>query len=163
MKTEEALKLLGLTEGQVTPEDIKTAYRKAAFKFHPDRNPAGLEMMKMINAAYDSVRDFSGDFSATNKTEDFIEKINDALMAIVSLNLTIEICGTWVWVTGDTKTHKETLKAAGYKWSNPKTAWYFRAEEHKSFWYNRSHSLDEIRVKYGTQSVKGAERKRLAA
>lgn len=160
MKTNEALKLLGLSEGHVTPEDIKTAYRKAAFKFHPDRNPAGLKMMQMINAAYDLVKDFSGD--CTSSAEAFCEKINDAFMAIINLDLNIEICGTWIWVTGDTKTHKEILKAAGYKWSHPKTAWYFRAEEHKSPWYNKSHTLDEIRVKYGTQSVKGMQ-KRIAA
>jgi hypothetical protein len=27
----------------------------------------------------------------------------------------IEICGLWVWVGGETKKHKDTLKAAGYK------------------------------------------------
>ena len=162
MRTEEALKLLGLSEGQVTQEDIKVAYRKAAFKYHPDRNPAGLEMMQMINAAYDAVKDFEGNFTATS-TENFSDKINDALNAIMGLNLTIEICGCWVWVTGDTKTHKELLKAAGYKWSPKKTAWYFRAEEDKRSWYNKSHTLDEIRFKYGSKSVAETERKRIAA
>lgn len=162
MRTEEALKLLGLSEGQVAQEDIKVAYRKAAFKYHPDRNPAGLEMMQMINAAYDAVKDFEGKFTATS-TENFSDKINDALNAIMGLNLTIEICGCWVWVTGDTRTHKELLKSAGYKWSPKKTAWYFRSEEDKITWYKKSHTLDEIRFKYGSQSVAGTERKRIAA
>lgn len=163
MKTEEALKLLGVLEGNVTAEDIKSAYRKAAFKYHPDRNPAGLEMMQMINAAYDAVKDFQGDFASTSPTENFSDKINDALNAIMGLHLDIEICGSWVWVMGMTKIHKDILKAAGYKWSPKKTAWYFRAEENKRSWYNKSHSLDEIRSKYGSQSVTQGERKRLAA
>ena len=163
MRIEEALKLLGLSEGQVSQEDIKVAYRKAAFKYHPDRNPAGLEMMQMINAAYDAVKDFEGNFTTTTATENFGEKINDALNAIMGLNLSIEICGCWAWVTGNTREHKDILKDAGYKWSPKKTAWYFRAEEDKKSWYNKSHTLDEIRFKYGSQSVAGTERKRIAA
>jgi len=163
MRIEEALKLLNLPEGNVTQDDIKAAYRKAAFKYHPDRNPAGLEMMQMINAAYDAAKDFEGNFATTASTENFSDKINDALNATFGLNLTIEICGCWVWVTGDTRTHREALKAAGYKWSPKKTAWYFRAEEDRKTWYNKSHTLDEIRFKYGSQSVVEKERQRITA
>lgn len=28
------------------------------------------------------------------------------------------------WISGDTRKHKETLKAAGYRWSNKRGAWY---------------------------------------
>ncbi len=163
MKIEEALKVLGLSSGHVTPKDIKSAYRKAAFKFHPDRNPAGLDMMKMINAAYKVAKNFNGDFASTTNhhaTESFSEKINQALMAIVGLNLKIEILGTWIWVTGDTKKHKEILKTAGYKWSAKKSAWYFREEENKTRFFKRTHSMDEIRSKYGSQSF---HQKKIAA
>lgn len=168
MKIQEALKVLGLPDGQVTPKDIKTAYRKAAFQFHPDRNPAGLEMMKIINTAYEVAKDFSGDFTSTEhtqpnaeeKTTSFSETINQALMAIMGLNLTIEILGTWIWVTGDTKTHKETLKTAGYRWSPKKSAWYFREEENKTRFFKRTHSMDEIRAKYNSQSFR---QKKIAA
>ena len=40
MKIQDAAKILNVS-GHVTPKDIKAAYRKAAMKYHPDRNPAG--------------------------------------------------------------------------------------------------------------------------
>ncbi len=43
-----------------TADDIKKAYRKLAFKYHPDQNPgdkAAEEMFKKINAAYDILGD----------------------------------------------------------------------------------------------------------
>lgn len=37
------------------------------------------------------------------------------LNAIIGLGLEIEICDAWIWVSGNTEAHKETLKAAHYQ------------------------------------------------
>ena len=52
-------KTLGVTK-DASDEDIKKAYRKLAFKFHPDTNPgdkAAEEHFKQINAAYSVLGD----------------------------------------------------------------------------------------------------------
>lgn len=154
MKIQDALNILGLGNGQIKQEDIKQAYRKAAFKYHPDRNPAGLEMMKLVNGAYEALKDFEGE---SVESRDYGEAINAALNVIVGLGLTIEICGAWVWVTGDTKPHKEILKMAGFLWSPKKPAWYFRSEENKVWRNKKSLSLDAIREKYGSEKIKNED------
>jgi hypothetical protein len=130
MNIKDALAILNIQLDNVTQEDIKTAYRKAAAKYHPDHNPAGLEMMKLVNVAYDTLKDFEG--KAEPSQNDYGEVINQALNAIINLGLNIEICGSWVWVGGDTKPHKEALKAAGFMWAVKKMLWYFRPENYKS-------------------------------
>jgi len=55
MKLSDAVNVLGLS-GHVAPKEVKAAYRVAAMKYHPDRSPAGAEMMKIINAAYDVLK-----------------------------------------------------------------------------------------------------------
>ncbi|HDX0987992.1 TPA: DnaJ domain-containing protein, partial [Pasteurella multocida] len=52
MNINEALNLLNLSQN-VSKDDIKKAYKKMAIKYHPDRNPAGAEVMKAINAAFE--------------------------------------------------------------------------------------------------------------
>lgn len=44
-------KILGVSE-DASPDEVKKAYRKLAFQYHPDKNPGKEEMMKEINEAY---------------------------------------------------------------------------------------------------------------
>jgi curved DNA-binding protein CbpA len=143
----DAAKVLGLS-GTITPQDIKTAYREACKKYHPDINPAGAEMMQIINAAYAVLKDFSGDIK--EQQAGYSEAVNAALNAIYPLaGLVIEICGAWVWVTGNTREHKDRLKESGFMWASKKAAWYFRPEEYRSR-SKGSSTLEEIREKYGS-------------
>lgn len=148
MHVYDAAKILGLT-GDVTPEVIKAAYREASKKYHPDINPAGAEMMKMVNSANDSLKDYTGHIK--EQGTDYGDLLNEALNAVFCLSgLMIELCGAWVWITGDTRCHKEHLKVAGFKWASKKKAWYFRPEEYRSRSRGKS-TLEEIREKYGSK------------
>ena len=148
MKISDACQILGLT-GEITPELTKTAYRKACSLYHPDRNPAGLEMMKAVNQAYETLKDYTGSESTNIE---YGNDLFDALTAIINLNIEIEVCGAWVWVSGDTRPHKDILKEAGYKWASKKLMWYYRPEDYKS--YNRqSKDINDIRLKYGSEKV----------
>ncbi len=50
---DEAARILGLSRSNLTPEDIKKAFREKAKKAHPDVNPNGDLEMKLLNAARD--------------------------------------------------------------------------------------------------------------
>lgn len=158
LNVNDALAILNLQPSNITLEDIKTAYRKAAAKYHPDHNPAGLETMKMVNVAYETLKAY--DLSKFGNTSgfaaniyDYGEAINTALNKIYGLTgLSVEICGAWVWVGGNTKEHREALKTAGFFWAHKKSMWYFRPETHKS--HNRgTWSIEEIRSIYGQKPV----------
>ena len=167
MKLVDAAKILKLS-GSVEAKDVKAAYKKSCSEFHPDRNPAGEEMMKLINAAYEVLKGYSGVITDSNGEEvvfdesNYCDDLNNALSAIINLEgLIIEVCGSWVWVTGNTKPHKEILKEAGYKWANKKKAWNFRPSDWKSA-SRGSMSLDEIRGTHGSKTVKSNGSNRLA-
>ena len=143
-------------------EELKKAYKKLAFQNHPDRG-GDAETMKAINNEYEQAMELlkktsksKQDQNSTEEAGDFIEIINN----IINLEgLTIEIVGNWIWVTGDTKTHKEALKASKFYYASKKKAWYFKPADYvaKS---RKNYSLDEIKSKYGSTTITGAGTKR---
>lgn len=168
MKIDDAAKILGLT-GEITPETTKAAYRRACSMYHPDRNPEGLEMMKAVNAAYDVLKDYTG--STANDDTSFADALHEAIKFAVSLQgVCVEICGAWVWLSGNTRAHAEALKNTkntfadqnGFRWAPKKKMWYFRPMDWKSSGRGRL-DMESIRDKYGSQTVAGERAKEIAA
>jgi len=152
-------------EGLTNEEEIKARYKELAKKYHPDLG-GDLEVMKVVNAQYEQV--ITGMYQRAGKSITEIDELlakdsvmREKLRDIILLNdLMIELCGNWLWVTGNTKDHKEKLKEAKFRWSPNKGAWYWRAEGKRS-WNRKPMGLDEIRYKHGTLSVKATPRTRI--
>lgn len=161
MIIQDALNVLSI-DGVYNPEVVKQAYRKACSKYHPDRNPAGSDMMKLVNEAYETLQDKSGEAMAGREGSEYGDELFQALQALVGLGLEIEVCGSWVWLHGDTKPHKETLKQAGFRWASHKKLWYYRPQGYKSRGRGR-YSMQQIREKHGSERVHLRERERLQA
>ncbi|MFC1118051.1 DnaJ domain-containing protein [Pasteurella multocida] len=165
MNINEALNVLNLT-GTVNKADIAKAYKKLAVKYHPDRNPAGAEMMKVINSAYEFLKGLESEQvthtdaeNAYNYSEDLEAVISEVLKM---QGVVIEICGNWIWLSGETKAHKEAIKALGFFWASKKAKWYYRPAEHKSR-RHKAWDMEEIRSKYGSSVMNGSPYKALNA
>ena len=62
----------------------------------------------------------------------------------------VELVGAWVWVNGNTKPHRESLKAAGFRWAPKKERWYFAGVPSSG----RGRDMLSLRAKYGYELVK---------
>lgn len=154
-----------------TVEELKKEYKRLVFLYHPDKG-GDTKTMQEINAEYDTVFEFLKN-KHTNAEGEFYEKetdetaniYKDIINKLIRLkNVSIEICGSWIWVTGDTFSYKGYLKNdCGFKWSNKKKAWYWHSGDFKK-WGKKTFTLDEIRLKYGSDKISGEndeEEKRL--
>lgn len=155
-----------------TAEEAKKLYKQLARENHPDAG-GDLRTMQDINAQYsqfqargatNEARERQRTAHAENRKSaadyhdlDEIEKqLFDVINFAVNLDgVEVELMGLWVWLTGNTKAHKETFKAWNeahpterLKWSPKKTAWYFAGVPT----FNRKDTtLEEIRETYGSQ------------
>jgi len=141
-----------------TLEELKRQYRALAQKHHPD-NGGSTETMKAINSEYGDLfpklkdihqtkggTTYTAKQESTETAEQFIDLINELMRMD---NIIIEVIGCFIWVTGDTRPHKEQLKALRFKWHSKKYAWYLAPENYRRR-SRKDYELDEIRSIYGT-------------
>ena len=142
-----------------TLDELKKAYRKLAAKLHPD-NGGSKEEMQELNREYETlfnrvknIRTAADGTTYEKETAETPEMFRTVIEKIINLNVNIDICGSWVWVTGNTYGYKEILKSAGFCWASNKKAWYWHAPESAS--RNRKKmTLDEIKMLHGCTTVK---------
>lgn len=62
--------------------------------------------------------------------------------------LIIELCGAWIWLSGETRQHKDTLKTLGCYWSKNKKMWYWRGIKYRSSNRRGAWDINKIRNTY---------------
>lgn len=143
-------------------EDLKTQYKKLARQHHPDLG-GDVKTMQEINAEYDRLfkqyehihKNADGQTYEKAESHEAPEQFRNIIEKLLKFDITIDLVGSWIWVTGNTYTAKETLKELGFKWASKKKAWYWHSAEETGGHRKSKLSLDEIKSKYGCESFKG--------
>jgi len=127
-------------------------------KHHPDRGGTD-EAMKAINAEYDLLfpklkdihKNKDGEkYTARQETTETADQFKDLIAELMKMeDITIEVIGCFVWVTGNTKPYKEHLKSLKFRWHSKKSAWYLAPDDYRNK-SRKNYELDEIRSMYGT-------------
>ena len=140
-----------------TLEELKSQYKKLVMKHHPDRG-GNHETMVEINLEYEKLFEVLKDTHKTkdgktytkqnNETpHDFINLINE-LMKMYGVH--VEVIGLFIWVSGETKPHKDSLKAMGFRWHSTKKMWYKAPQDYRKYTKTK-YNMNEIRSMYGVQ------------
>ena len=148
-----------------TVEELKKQYFALAKKYHPDTANGSKEIMQEINAEYEALFPRYKDIHQSIKVDspedtytaaqETAETAHDFITIISMLlnlgGLDIELCGRWLWIGGNTKEHKEALKALGCKWSKTKAlwSWHYPEDSTRNF-RKKGTEMSEIRAKYGS-------------
>ena len=143
-----------------TLEELRKQYKELLKIHHPD-NGGNVADMQEINAAYDQlfkVLKNRHDSKIESSTKE--SSLREMLNKIIGFTgVTIEVCGSWIWVFNSYNYRKE-LKEMGFKFASKKKAWYWHSESFRK----RSHntlSMEDIRCYYGSTEVETDGRKRL--
>lgn len=144
----------------VTLEDVKAIYKKVARQLHPDCNPGKdttaefQAMQQEYERAFNRCKNIhvNKDGETYEKeTTETPEMFRDIIDKLLSLDgLIIELCGSWLWITGNTKEHKDEIKSLGFRWSKNKEAWYLHFEPYRKH-SKKTVDLNTIREMYGSQ------------
>ncbi|MDX9901838.1 MAG: hypothetical protein RBT22_10160 [Aliarcobacter sp.] len=154
MTREEILKEFKGIEGI---NEAKKIYKQLAKKLHPDVG-GDEESFKLLNAIYTDLIEHKIYFSNDFKIDIELEKVISLILHFE--NITIELVGSWIWVSGDTKEIKDKLKELGFKWAMKKKMWYYGEMKSKN---PTPKSMEEIKSKYGSETLKTNDKKKIAS
>ena len=154
MTREEILKEFQDIEGI---NEAKKIYKTLAKKLHPDIGGSE-EDFKILNEIYNNLIEHKIYFSNSSKFDIELEKIISLILHFENIN--IELVGSWIWVSGDTREIKEKLKEIGFKWASKKKMWYYGEMKAKN---PNPKSMEEIKTKYGSETLKSNEKKKIAS
>ncbi|PAF42405.1 hypothetical protein [Helicobacter sp. 11S02629-2] len=135
-------------------KEAKTLYKKLALSLHPDKG-GSTEAFQTLNQIYNLYLENRLYFSSQTKINLELEKVISHLLHIQ--DITIEVVGKWIWISGNTKEHKDTLKDLGFKYASKKKMWYYGETKKR----HAPQEMEEIRAKYGSIEVEKPNIKKL--
>lgn len=145
-------------EGIKTLDELRKKYRNLAFQYHPDKG-GSTENMQEINNQYErlSKKLINSNEYFTEERKEKEHHISEELMQkigkIIYLpSISIEVIGSWIWVTGNTYSVKSILKDEGFMFSAQKLAWYW----HVGDFIKTSKSnltMEELRDYWGSEKI----------
>lgn len=159
-----------------TAEEAKARYRELCREYHPDisSNPDANRIMAEINAEWERVWPRYKDIHQTAEGKTYTETREDrkstetagefaGIIArlVVLTGITVELVGCWIWVSGNTFPHRDTLKALGFQWASKKRMWAYHKEPYERH-SKKEIPMDEIKAKYGCTRYASAEQLKLA-
>ena len=137
--------------------EAKKIYRTLAKQLHPDIGGTE-EEFKILNSVYNELIEHKIYFSSGVKIDIELEKIISLILHFE--NITIELVGSWIWVSGNTKEIKDKLKELGFRFASKKKMWYFGEMKSKNM--GKTKSMSDIKNKYGSTTMKSKEKKKLS-
>ncbi len=165
-----------------TLDEAKRRYIELVKKHHPDAGGDTRTMQDINNewaqfqargatnearerqrTAHSENRKSAADYHDLDEIEGILKTMIEFALNLDGVE--IELMGLWVWLTGNTKAHREAFKTWNeshdhkWKWSPKKTAWYYAGVPS----FNRQKTtLDEIRERYGSQKFTRTQREETA-
>lgn len=150
-----------------TIEDVKATFKTLCKELHPDNGgseEAFKDMMNEYKKAFNTYKNIH--VNAEGKTyekatSETAEQFADVITKIIHFtDLTIEIIGSWVWVSGNTFEYKDILKELGYAYSKSKKAWYYTSDKKGN---RKGHySMKQLRERFGSEEIETEEQQKIA-
>lgn len=145
-------------------QELKAEYKKLVKIHHPDKG-GDTETMKQINAEYEKMLNTQnynkeGKPLSEQEVKDNVIYRDILEQTVILEGIEIELAGSWLWFTGQTYPHKDTLKKVGCKFSKNKTAWYWHPEGYVKK-CKKVFSLEEIRAMHGSKNIETVTQEKL--
>lgn len=142
-------------------ESMRAEYRRLCLAMHPDKGGSHEAFVEMKNE-YDEIigrlaAHEAGTANAEKRAPRYTRESEKEFCAAIErfLNIpgiVVEICGSWLWISGNTFPVHEQIKNAGAKFSGNKKMWYWAATMAQGKVHGH-YSMNKIRSRFGSERI----------
>lgn len=99
------------------------------------------------------------ELQAIKEEKETVLQVPEKIEKLIKLEgITIELVGSWYWIAGETKKHKDTIKTTGARYSAKRKKWYYyEGIEVARRGRSSKKSYEEIKESYGHVTLKDEE------
>ncbi len=133
-----------------TVNEARDLYRKLSKEHHPDLG-GDTDNMKLVNTAYESYTSRRCTTEERDTEAVVMAKIVEVLLMNLPEDCLVELVGSWIWVSGNTKEHREELKASGMRWSGTRKRWYWH-DGKVGKRRTSNGSFEDVKLRHGARS-----------
>ena len=149
-----------------TLEEVKARFHKLAKELHPDNAATGnaeafRQMYTEYQEAFNTYKNIHKNHEGktyTKETNETPEQFADLIRTLTRMNgCIVELIGSWIWVSGNTKEHKDQLKELNFKFSAKKAAWYY----HEGDYHKRNgkvYNMEDLRNMWDTTKYENEQK-----
>ena len=145
----------------LNPDEAKKKFKKLCVELHPDNKETGnSEAFKRMFSEFQNLSEGTGT-NETNETKiEMSEKMQNVILELSKYDfINMFICGSWLWISGNTFQIKEKLKELECKFAPNKKMWFYT--EIKSSGRGNM-NIEEIKNKYGSKEISKSYQKKLS-
>jgi len=150
-----------------TIEETRKNFRDLCLKLHPDKG-GNHDLFIAMKAEYEKVIGILSAFEAgkanrenrkTNFSSESERALSEKIESLLNIpEIIVEICGSWLWISGKSFEKRELLKAEGCKFAPSKKLWFWAFDSGN---YKRGrYSMDKIRSKFGSERIESQAKER---
>jgi len=140
--------------------EMRAQFRQWCLKLHPDKG-GDPEEFKAMKDEYDSIikrmslNEALSAKSENRRTAYTYEREKQVMNAIERFmripGIIVELCGSWLWLSGNTFPVHDRIKAEGAKFSSSKKKWYYSPYMSERKPKKSMYSMQKIREKFGSE------------
>lgn len=150
-----------------TLDEAKKLFRKLVFQTHPDHGGTDEAFNAVVESfeAFKPSKEIREDEYKNWNGKTYAEIINQLLIIAKTYNIEIEIIGSWIWVSGETKAAKDMITAIpigdsmkrAFRWK--KVKWSFFPADYKKM-NKKTFTHTEIQDMYGSTKIEQEEQEK---
>lgn len=142
-------------------EEGKKLYHELVKKFHTDNGGTDETVIKEINIEFSAWwKDHKNLHYSADKHEEYTQETEETAEEFIEIisklshmqGIAVELCGTWLWITGNTYPYREELKVLGARFSSTKKAWYYACGLGRK--HRGTKTMKQIRLEFGSRKMK---------